>query len=229
MDQFSGGGSIQGPEVADHAFALLLALTRNLPFSSAESSTSTSTRPIELNGKTAIVIGCGGVGMLVAERARAFGMRVIGVTDDYINLVSFIDKFVLFEDISSALEVADVIFMTAPSTDLTQYCLNTQTFQSFKRGSILINVSRGETVVSDDLIQALTSGILNGAGLDVTDPEPLASDHPLRSFSNVIITPHTAGLSDNNRSRSHTLIKDNIARFIQHKPLINQVDKLKRH
>jgi phosphoglycerate dehydrogenase-like enzyme len=225
----TNGKIIQGPEVADHAFALLLALTRNLPLFSSENSTSNSTRPIELNGRTAVVIGCGGVGMLVAERARAFGMRVIGVTNDYINIVSFIDKFVLFENLSSALEVADIVFMTAPSTDFTYQCLNERTFQSFKQGSILVNVARGINVDTEDLIQALTSGILIGAGLDVTDPEPLPPDHPLRSFSNVIITPHTAGLSDKNRSRSHALIRDNISRYIQNKPLINQVDKYHRY
>lgn len=222
----TNGRIIQGPEVAEHAFALLLALTRNLNHYLAGRSDRQLPRPIELRGKTAVVIGGGGgIGMLISERAAAFGMNVIAVEDDYVQMTSFIHEYCMSENYLKALPKGDVVFMAAPVTQLSLGMMNATAFDAMKQGAYFINVSRGRTTVTTDLVAALQSGKLAGAGLDVTDPEPLPLDHPLRSMENVVLTPHTAGLSDHNRQRSFELVKRNIQRFVDGSQLFNVIDK----
>jgi phosphoglycerate dehydrogenase-like enzyme len=222
----TNGRIIQGPEVADHAFALLLTLTRNMPHYIRNPFEVAPSRPLELKGKTALIIGGGGgIGMLISERASVFGMNVIAVDDDYVNLTSFIQRAVLSENLLDTLPDADVVFMAAPLTPVTVGSINKNTLKQFKHGSYFINISRGQTVVTEDLVSALKSGLLRGVGLDVTDPEPLPADHILRHLHNVVLTPHIAGLSDRNHQRSFNLITDNISRYIKGLPLINIVDK----
>jgi len=105
----------------------------------------------------------------------------------------------------------------------TDGLLDKDFFNATKRGAHLINVGRGRTIVTDDLIAALESGQISGAGLDVTDPEPLPSDHPLWQFDNVLITPHVAGRGGN-RVRHTILLKENLRRFAAGDALLNVVD-----
>jgi phosphoglycerate dehydrogenase-like enzyme len=219
----TNGKIIQGPEVADHAVTLLLALARNLQLHIR--GLGPIPRPIELRGKAACVIGLGGIGLLIAERLRAFGMRVSGVTHGLAPMVSFVERVYSPEKYLDAVVEADTVLMAAPVTALTRKMMNRRAFANMKRGAYYVNVSRGATTDTEALIEALRSGHLAGAGLDVTDPEPLAADHPLRGMANVIITPHQAGLSDHNRRRGTDLIIENIERFGRGLPLINIVDK----
>ncbi|MEW5728910.1 MAG: D-2-hydroxyacid dehydrogenase [Pseudomonadota bacterium] len=221
---FTNGRIIQGPECSDHAMALLLALTRNLHLI-LRGKTAEMPRPIELLGKTAAVIGCGGIGLLTAEKLAAHGVKVIGIDEDYIPMVSFISKL---HNVDNGLEIlgeCDFVVMAAPHTFRTARIMDAHAFSCMKRGSYFVNVSRGTTVDTDALVEALKSGHLAGAGLDVTSPEPLPADHPLRQMDNVIITPHSAGLSDFNRQRSLEVIRGNIKRFVAGQPLCNEVDK----
>lgn len=225
----TNGRIIQGPEVADHAFALLLALTRNLHYY-LSGRVDSLPRPIELRSKTAVVIGGGGgIGLLIGERAAAFGMDVIAVDDDYVHLASFIREYYTFDRYLQALPRGDVVFMAAPVTRRSRGMMNAAAFMAMKYGAFFVNISRGKTVVTPDLLDALEAGKLAGAGLDVTDPEPLPPDHPLRIMKNVVLTPHVAGLSDHNRQRSFELIKQNIKRFVDNLPLINVVDKQREY
>ncbi len=224
---FTNGKIIQGPEVADHAMALLLCLTRNLYLVLRGKIEHPMPRPIELRHKTAVIIGVGGVGMLIAERARAFGMRVIGVDQEYIPMVSALQKLVPQEDLLSVLPEADVVFMSAPRTGATHHMMNDEVFAAMKPSAYYISVSRGSTTDTPALTRALENKTIAAAGLDVTEPEPLPDDHPLRSMENVVISPHIAGPSDFNRQRSFELVKTNISRFLDGKPLINVVDKVR--
>ncbi len=221
----TNGRVIQGPEVADHALALTLALTRNLYLILAGKAAGPVPRPVELRGKTLIVLGVGGIGMLVAERAVAFGMTVIGVDPDYVPMSCVLERTVGPEEIRDVLPLGDVVIMAAPHAPDSDPLMGPGEFAAMKKGAYFVNVSRGRTVDTAALTEALRSGHLGGAGLDVTDPEPLPGDHPLRSLDNVVLTPHIAGLSEHNRARSLELIRKNIGRFIANRPLINVVNK----
>ncbi len=226
----TNGKIIQGPEIADHAFALLLGLTRALPtflgnkerHEWARNATTT-----ELLGRTAVVIGVGGIGTQIASRAKGFGMHVIGVDPKDIPISPLIDRVVKPDEIDSVLPEADVVFVSAPHTAKSEKMLGPAQFDLMKRGAYFIAVSRGAIYDMDSLVRALDSQRLAGAGVDVTDPEPLPPDHPLWEFPNVIITPHLAGRSDLEWGRRMDLYKDNLRRFLDGKPLRNVVDKEK--
>ncbi len=204
---------------------LVLALMRNLHLVLRGRPASEVPRPLELYGKTAAVIGLGGIGLLIAEKLAAFKMRVVGIDEDRIPMVSAVDRLHHPSEGYGVLGDADAVLMSTPLTHRSYRCLNAEAISAMKRGAYFVNVSRGETVDTDALFEALQSGHLAGAGLDVTDPEPLAADHPLRKLDNVIITPHIAGPSDRNRERVRDLIRQNIQLFVADQPLCNVVDK----
>lgn len=221
----TNGRALQGPEVADHALALLLALTRNIHHAVQGLPPKAVPRPVELRGKTAVVVGVGGIGLLAAERAHAFGMRVIGVDANVIPLARCLERTVLTHQLDDVLPEADAVLLTAPATLATRHLFDRARFGRIKRGGWFVNVSRGTLVDTDALVGALEDGRLAGAGLDVTDPEPLPEGHSLRKMPNVILTPHQAGLSDGNRQRAFELTKENLRRFARGAPLLNVVDK----
>jgi phosphoglycerate dehydrogenase-like enzyme len=222
---------VQGPEIADHALAMLLALTREIPKWLAlqqEEKWQGSPRDLyELRGKTAVVIGVGGIGMQISQRAWAFGMTVIGVDPEDIPFSPFVSRVVKPDQLDSVIPMADVVFMSAPHTEKSHKMLGPNQFEKMKRGSWFIAVSRGKTYDLDALIKALDSGRLKGAGVDVTDPEPLPEGNALWKFKNVIVTPHIAGRSDQDRGRMLGTVEENIRRFAEGLPLINVVDKQK--
>jgi phosphoglycerate dehydrogenase-like enzyme len=222
---------IQGPEIADHALALLLALTRDLhqviPRRQDEEWRRNAYSPIELRDKTALVIGVGGIGSQIAQRAHAFGMKVIGVDPKEIPLNPYVTKVVFPDRLDSVIPEADVIFVSAPHTPQSEGMVGPKQFELMKKGAYFIAVSRGKLYDTNALVKAIDSRHLAGAGLDVTNPEPLPKGHPLWKFENVIITPHIAGTSDGITARRMALIKDNIGRFVRGEPMINVVDKVK--
>jgi phosphoglycerate dehydrogenase-like enzyme len=222
---------IQGPEIADHALALLLSLTRSLhqviPARTTEEWRRGQYRPIELRGKTAVVVGLGGIGSQIAQRAHAFGMTVIGVDPKEIPYSPYVARSVFPDRLDSVLPQADAVFVAAPLTPESQGMIGARQFNLMKKGSYFIAVSRGRLYDSDALVKALDEQRLAGAGLDVTNPEPLPKGHPLWKFENVVITPHMAGQSDGIQARRMDLIKENIARFAKGEALQNVVDKQK--
>lgn len=226
----TNGKIIQGPEIADHAMALLLALTRGLyrtiPTRTTEKwSRNTEQGMVELNGKTAVVIGVGGIGTQIAVRAHGFGMRVIGVDPKDKPYMPFVEKMVTPERLDEVLPEADVIFISAPHTPKSRGMVGSRQFDLMKKGAYFVAVSRGKVFDNNALVRALDSKRLAGAGLDVTDPEPLPPGHPLWKFENVVITPHTAGTSDRIQERRVALVKENVRRFVAGEPLLNVVDK----
>lgn len=222
---------IQGPNIADHAFAMLLALTRELhrviPNRTKEEWMRGQFQPIELRGKTAVIIGAGGIGMQIAQRAKAFDMRVIGVDPKDISYTPLVDKFVPPDRLDTVLPEADVVFVSAPHTPQSEKMMGARQFDLVKKGAYFIAVSRGKLYDTDALVRALDSRRLAGAGLDVTNPEPLPKGHALWKFENVIVTPHIAGQSDLVQGRRMNLLKENIRRFAAGEPLLNVVDKSK--
>ena len=222
---------IQGPEIADHAMAMLLALSRGLRRALADGQHGkwrpTAYEPIELRGKTALIVGLGGIGTQIAERASAFGMHVLAVDPEDKPYLRAVEEIARPDDLHDLLPRADVLFIAAPITPSTRGLIGAKEIALLKKTSHVINVSRGELIVTDDLVQALAGGRLAGAGLDVTDPEPLPAGHPLWALDNVIITPHIAGVSDQVLRRRVDLVKENVRRFARGLPLLNLVDKRK--
>jgi phosphoglycerate dehydrogenase-like enzyme len=220
----------QGPEIADHSFAMLLAFTRDLyriiPRRTEEKWRRAEYKPIELQGKTALVVGMGGIGTQIAVRAKAFGMRVIGLDPKDTPLTPFLDEWHPPDWLQRTLPQADAVFVAAPHTAETKHMFGGREFGLMKRGAYFIAVSRGGLYDMDALVDALREGKLGGAGVDVTDPaEPLPAGHPLWRFENVIITPHIAGRSDGEHARYMAVFKENLRRFSQGLPLIHVVDK----
>jgi phosphoglycerate dehydrogenase-like enzyme len=224
----------QGPEIADHAFALLLHLTRNIgAYQQAQENaewtkTSKPVMPLtELRGRTMLVIGYGGIGTQVAERAKAFGMTVNAIDLKDIPLTVTLQKTGKPDELQDMLTEADVVVNCLPITPATENMVGPAEFAKMKQGTYFINVSRGKVVNTAALIQALQEKRLAGAGLDVMDPEPLPKDSPLWKMPNVIITPHVAGVSDARPGRQNALILENLARFAKGLPLKNLVDPVK--
>jgi phosphoglycerate dehydrogenase-like enzyme len=224
---------IQGPHMAEHAIALLLSLARALPVYAVEQNEGAFTRgfretrgerPIEIEGKTLLVVGLGGIGTEVAKRAHGLGMRVIATRNsrregpDYVEYVGLADEY------RTLAERADVVVNATPLTPETRGMFDAAFFAAMKDDAFFINIGRGESVVTADLTAALQAGTIGGAGLDVTDPEPLAPGHPLWSMRNVVITPHIATSSDFRSDRTVTLVVENVRRYVRGDALLSVVD-----
>jgi phosphoglycerate dehydrogenase-like enzyme len=222
---------IQGPEIADHAFALLLSLTRGLyrviPARTQEEWGKANYQAIELRGKTAVIIGVGGIGQQIAMRAWAFGMNVIGVDPKDYPLSNYVSRIVPPDRVDTVLPLADVVFISAPHTPESEGMIGPRQFELMKKGAYFVAVSRGKLYNSEALVKALDEKRLAGAGLDVTNPEPLPKGHALWKFENVVITPHIATVSDGLPARQRELIVDNVVRFVKGEPMRNVVDKKK--
>jgi phosphoglycerate dehydrogenase-like enzyme len=222
---------VASPGIADHAMGMLLALTRRLNyFITARTQENWVRQPyglLELQGMTAVVIGVGGIGSNVAVRAWAAGMKVIGVDPRDISPAPYIQRTVYPDRLDSVLPEADVVFVCAPDTPESKNMLGPKQFDLMKKGSFFIAVSRGGLYSLDALVNALKSGKVAGAGVDVTSLEPLPKGHPLWKFENVIITPHIATQSQHELTRQLEVMKENIARFVKGEPLKYVVDKRK--
>lgn len=222
---------VHGPAIADHAMAMLLSVTRQLPhYSAADSSrrgapSGRYSRPIALQDKTMLVVGLGGIGSEIAQRAHGFGMRVIGVRRSDAPNPDYIAKVGKPDELMALLPEADVVAIAVPLTEETHGLFDDKLFAAMKPGTYLINIARGQIVDTEAMMRALESGQLAAACLDVTDPEPLPADHPLRRWDNVIVTPHMAGMSQTTSARGAALLRENLRRFSQGEPLLNVVDK----
>ncbi len=232
---------IQGPNVADQALALLLVLTRGIHRVVAraperdwrgtrDALKKSEHRPIELHGKTALVVGLGGIGSAIAERARGFGMKIIAV-DPKVDKprADYIEEIVPPAKLREVLPRADVLFLAVPLTRETEGMIGAEEFAALKPGAFIINIARGKVIDTDAMVAALERGTLAGAGLDVTDPEPLPPEHPLWTFENVVVTPHMGGTSDKVWERRVALLRENLRRFVAGEPLRNVVDKQREY
>ncbi len=218
-----------GPEIADQAIGYLLCFTRSLghfirAMSREEWHTPREVVLDELDGKTMLVIGLGGIGSHIARRAAGFGMQVIATDPKVFERPQFVAELHRPGALLELLPRADVVTIAAPLTDQTEKLLRGREFGLMRQGAILINVARGKIVDTPALVAALESRQVAAAGLDVTDPEPLPPGHPLWK-QNVIITPHSAGQSPGGFRRSYELFRENLRRFGRGEMLLNIVDK----
>ncbi len=204
---------------AEHTVALMMAIAHQLTESAARLRAGSgdyvaSQRSMELSGRTLGLLGFGRIGQAVAVMARAIGMDVI-VTDPALaspaELGAAADLSVEVVDLAELFARSDVLSLHAPATPSTQGMIDADVFAAMKPGSILINCARGPIVNTSDLVSALESGHLLGAGLDVTEPEPLTIDHPLLAMDNVIVTPHIASSTVAGRKRMNDMATEQVA------------------
>lgn len=220
---------LYGPQLAEHAFALLLSLTRgiNTQLDLMRDKEWKWTQCVEVSGMTMGVLGLGGIGRAVAQRAKAFEFNVIAVDPEPMEKPDTVDELGQLDWLPEFLSRSDVLTVCCPITPQTHKLLSHAEFDALPEGCFFINVSRGKVVDEDALIAALKSGKLAGAGLDVTYTEPCPEDNPLWTLPNVILTSHTAGASQNIAKRAMELFIDNMRKYVNGEPLTNVVDKEK--
>ncbi|MRN51577.1 D-2-hydroxyacid dehydrogenase [Paenibacillus monticola] len=168
----------------------------------------------ELSDKTVVIAGTGAIGSETARIAKAFRMKTIGVSRSGHPVADF-DQVFTTDHIQEAVSQGDFIINSLPLTDETQHLFNASIFSAFKQGSYYINIGRGDTTNTEDLIAALHSGHLRGAGLDVFETEPLPQDHPLWAMEQVIITPHCAGVTDRYAERVVDIFIHNMKSYVE--------------
>ncbi|CAN5487096.1 D-2-hydroxyacid dehydrogenase [soil metagenome] len=220
-----------GPHLADHAFGLLLSLTRSLAWAARQRRWD-NRLPMrrasrELTRMTAGIIGFGGTGSAVALRANAFGMRSLAIDPDVTERPEYVQALDPPERLQEMASTADVLFVCCPLTQATYHMVDGPILDAMPPGGFVINVTRGPIVDPDALVSALEREHLAGAGLDVTEPEPLPDDHPLWSFDNVIISPHTAGASQHRVGRVQRRVIRNIRHLAKDEPLEGVINKHK--
>ena len=231
----TNGKRIGSPALAEHAIGMMFMLMRGLDLyysnqlkgqwqSGVGNPENTF---LELTGRTALVVGLGGIGTQVAKRAHALGMRVIATRGSRREGPDYIEYVGLADEALTLATKADVVINTVPLTERTRGMFNADFFSGMKNTAYYISVGRGGTTVTEDLITALEQGTIAGAGLDVTDPEPLPADHPLWFAPRVIITPHNAGRSDRSLDRLWLLLQENLRRYVAGDALLSVVDPVR--
>ncbi len=223
--------AIPGPGMAEHAIGLMLMLTHKLDVYHQQQwqgqwkrIDNASEKVMEVGGKTLLVVGLGGIGRQVAKRAHALGMHVIATRRSSRQGPDYVDTVGLPDELLELAAKADVVVNVTPLTTETKGLFDRKFFQTMKPSAYFINIGRGKSVVTADLLAALNQGEIAGAGLDVTDPEPLPEGHPLWKMPNVIITPHSSSPSDRMTERFWLLVRENLRRYVLGEPLLNLVD-----
>lgn len=223
--------AVAGPVMAEHTIALAYALARGLQVSIARQARGegwgggfAGSQPQSLTGKTLLVVGLGGIGMEVAERAHGLGMEVIATRASSREGPPYVKHVGLSDELPNLIAQADVVVATLPLTPATTNLFDAKMFARMKKSAFFINVGRGGSVVTNDLAAALNNGVIAGAGLDVTEPEPLPKEHPLWKAKNLIITPHMSAQSDLGQSARVLILREQVRRFAAGDKLLAVVD-----
>lgn len=228
----TNSSGVHATNIAEHVFAMLLAFARQLPVLLESQKRHTwrdnetfGEKIFELDGQTIVIVGTGAIGGAVATRAKAFGMSTIGVRrHPSREPIDHIDEQVSFDDMRAHLGNADHVVICLPMTAETKGLFSADVIAEMKPGAYFFNIGRGGIVDQDALIEALQSGRLGGAGLDVTTPEPLPADSPLWDAPNTIITAHTSGNTPKYGERALGLFGDILERLRDGREPINVVD-----
>jgi phosphoglycerate dehydrogenase-like enzyme len=225
---------IHGPVVAEHAIAVLLALAKRLPqamqyqakkFWSQDRLWHEQPRPREVADATVLVIGMGGIGREFTARAKALGIKVLAIRENLDKGADGADAVFSPAQLDGVLPQADYVLLCTPVTPATTAIINAARLAKMKPDAYLINVGRGPLVDEAALLQALKDRRIAGAALDVFNEEPLPAESPFWSLDNLLITPHTAAVTERLWDRHYKLIAENMKRFLAGEHLLNEVDK----
>jgi len=217
---------IHGIPISEHVFAIMLSFTRGLNvFIRQQGKKLWKRSPVEeIHDKTIGIVGLGSIGREIAKKAKGMGMQVIA-SKKTMTTELFVDKLYTSEQLPELLADADFVIVALPLVEETKNLFTIKEFSLMKPSAYFINISRGAVVNENDLVTALEQGLIKGAGLDVFEQEPLAESSHFWDMENVIITPHLAALSPNYLDRAIKLFADNLSRYIQHKEMLNVIDK----
>ena len=219
--------------MAEHTMGLLLALARNFPDSARQQNLAHWSQQdlwdkrqhlTELNGQVLLIVGYGSIGRELAKRAKAFEMRVWGVTRSGEGDHLFAERVFPAARLHEALPEADYVVICAPETAETKQLIGAPELAKMKPGARLINVSRGSLLEEEALIRALQNGALAGAAIDVAQTEPLPADSPLWKTPNLFITPHTSAVSDRLWQRQAALLLELLEHWFEGEEMFNVVD-----
>lgn len=224
----TNGRGIAASNIAEHVLSLMFSFARALPVLASAQREQTWTksqqlRLFELSGQTIGIVGLGAIGQSLASKAGGLGMKVLGARRSQ-GAVPGVDQVFRSDQLPELGAKVDHLVACVPGTPDSIGLLNASVFSAMRPGSYFYNVGRGNTVVTEDLLQALAQGTIAGAGLDVVDPEPLQKGHPLWHHPNVILTSHTAGNTAQYWERGIVLFERNLRAFMAGVPLTNTVD-----
>lgn len=218
----SGANSIN---IAEQALAYMLMFERSMNLSTWDQTKRVWHREKkydEVYNKTVMLVGVGHIGSQLAQYAKALGMRTIGVRHSNEPLPN-IDKMVAMKDIEKHLKEADFVVNSLPDTSDTEKMFNKEFFQKMAKTAYFISIGRGKSTDTNDLVEALQTKEIAGAGLDVVDPEPLNEDSPLWEMKNVILTPHNAGRSVHYQERAFKIFKKNLKSYIENGEVVENL------
>ena len=221
---------VHGIPMSEIILAMMLAFATGLHTMLRGQSSRTRARDVvrerkfELQGQTLCVVGLGDIGGTLAYKAQRMGMRVLGVRRGDTTF-AFVDAQYTPDRLHVPLAQADHVALCLPLTRETRAIIGERELRAMRPSAFIYNVGRGASIAADALTRALSEGWIAGAGLDVTDPEPLPDDSPLWDMSNVILSQHTSGSSPYNAERITALFLDNLGRYLRGQPLANVVDK----
>lgn len=228
LTNFSG---IHMAPVAEHVLALMLGLTRRLDIAVRQQPEHTWDRSVmadvssELCGKTIGIVGLGKIGRGIARLAKGFGMRVVGTKRTVGGAIPDVDEVHAPDELGKVLRQSHFLVLVVPLTGETRALIGGREIEMMPDGAFLINVARGAMVDHEALGDALRSGKLAGAGLDVFPKEPLAPDSPIWDLPNTIVTPHTGGASSGYSERGAAIFKRNLDAFLSGGEMINVYDR----
>jgi len=220
--------------MAEHTLGLVLALARRLPSAvryqaqrhwAQQEIWDEQPRPMEISGRTLVIVGYGAIGQEIAKRARACGMRVVGVKRDPARGAEHADRVVAAGELAAVLAEADFVVLAVPVTPATDHFLGRAQFAAMKPTAYFINISRGALVDSDALVAALREHRIAGAAIDVAEVEPLPLESQLWVAPNLLITPHLAGVSERLWPNHFALLLENLERYFSGRELLNVVGK----
>jgi D-3-phosphoglycerate dehydrogenase len=223
----TSASGVLADQVAEHAMALVLGLLRSLPvFFRAASAREFVRRPTrDLHHSTVGIVGFGGVGRRIAEVISPYKTRILATDVFPVDKPAHVEALWPAERLGDLLSAVDILILSAPLTPKTRGMIGAPELARMKPGALVINVARGPLVVESALVEALVSGHLGGAGVDVTEEEPLAATSPLWDVPGVIITPHVAGQSRLRIDQMTDFFCANLQRYLTGQPLANLVDK----
>jgi len=218
-----------GLAISEHMLAMLLGIFKKLELyrdQQHQGKWESQGAVRSVYGSTVLVLGMGDIGGEFGKRCKALGARVIGVRRTDSRKPDYADEVRLIGDLDKILPEADVVAITLPGTEATRGLFDRRRIGLMKPGAVLLNVGRGYIVDTGALCDALESGALSGAGLDVTEPEPLPAEHRLWNIPTAVVTPHISGYYHlkETHERIVGIMAENLGRFLRGETLRNQVD-----